>query len=329
MYGAVTKGTPRLRPAQNTLPAADEQLQGGRSPAVRSLWLDDGPRNASAALRRPTRARTYHRAMSPPAPRPHAPADLGRTTLRWFTGWWRIIHLGAVLLVLSLSPSSYREPNRTAMAGHIAVGTAPTLLWFTLLSSLISLVLIRIVVVTAASYGLSQYALQMVVRVLVLELIPLTAAVFVALRISLPDGREIARMRARGELDALRATGIDPVRHEVLPRVMAGVFSVLMLAAVAGVVTLVLAYLTVYGFTSEGFDRYTRTVGQVFSPAVSLIFTIKTFLLSVAVALMPVASALYDLPRTRSRTSAELQALVRLFLVMLLIEAASLVGNYY
>jgi phospholipid/cholesterol/gamma-HCH transport system permease protein len=267
--------------------------------------------------------------MVPMLSRPGALTDMGRAVLRWFGGWWRIIHLGALLLVLALSPSSYARANRAAMARHIYLGTAPILLWFTLLSSLLGLILIRIVVVTAASYGLSQYALQMVVRVLVLELIPLTAAIFVALRIGLPDGRELARMRSRGELDALRQQGLDPLRHEVLPRVIAGAFAVMMLAAVAGVVTLVLAYLTVHGFTLGGLERYTRTVGQVFTPAVTLIFTIKTFLLALAVSLLPVASALYDLPRGRTRTSAELQALVRLFLVMLLIEAASLVGNYY
>jgi len=256
-------------------------------------------------------------------------ADLGQSVLRWFAGWSRILHLGALLLVLALSPSSYTRANRAAMAQHIVLGTAPILLWYTLLSSLLGLVLIRIVVVTAASYGLSRFALQMVVRVLVLELIPLTAAIFVALRVGLPDGRELARMRQRGELDALRQRGLDPLRHEVLPRVLAGAFAVLMLAAVAGVVTLVLAYLTVHGFTLGGLGRYTRTVGQVFSPAVTLIFTIKTFLFALAVSLIPVASALFDLPRGRVRTSAELQALVRLFLVMLLIEAASLVGNYY
>jgi len=129
--------------------------------------------------------------------------------LRWFGGWWQIVHLGALLLVLALSPSSYTRASRATIAREIYLGTAPILLWFTLLSSLIGLVLIRIVVVTAASYGLSQYALQMVVRVLVLELIPLTAAIFVALRIGLPDGREIARMRLRGELDELRRQGID------------------------------------------------------------------------------------------------------------------------
>jgi phospholipid/cholesterol/gamma-HCH transport system permease protein len=267
--------------------------------------------------------------MVPMISRPGALADMGRAALRWLGGWWQIVHLGALLMVLALSPSSYTRANRAVMAREIYLGTAPILLWFTLLSSLIGLVVIRIVVVTAASYGLSQYALQMVVRVLVLELIPLTAAVFVALRIGLPDGLELARMRQRGELDSLRRQGIDPLRHEVLPRVLAGGFAVMMLAAVAGVVTLVLAYLSVHGFALGGTGRYTRTVGQVFSPAVTLIFTIKTFLLALAVSLIPVASALYDLPRGRVRTSAELQALVRLFLVILLIEAASLVVNYY
>jgi phospholipid/cholesterol/gamma-HCH transport system permease protein len=267
--------------------------------------------------------------MMPMLSRPGAVAEMGRSMLRWFAGWWQIVHLGAMLLVLALSPSSYTRANRTSIARHLYLGTAPILLWFTLLSSLISLVLTRIVVVTAASYGLSQYALQMVVRVLVLELIPITAAIFVALRIGLPDGREIARLRGRRAIDHPQPVDLELLRREVLPRVLAGAFAVMMLAAVAGVVTCVLAYLSVYGFTLGGLERYTRTVGQVFTPAVTLIFMLKTLLLALAVSLLPIASALYDLPRGRVRTSGELQALVRLFLVMLLIEALSLVGNYY
>jgi len=264
--------------------------------------------------------------MVPTLSRP-ALTGVGHAAWRWLGSWWRTVHLGAVLLVLALTPSSYGRDVRARIARDIVLETTPILLWYTLFATLFGLVLIRIVVVTAASYGLSQYALQMVVRVLVLELIPLTAAIFVALRISLPNGEDIARMRALGELESLRQG--DLLRQEVLPRVLAGAFSVLMLAAVASVVTLVLAYLTVHGFAGGALQSYTRTVGQVFSPAITLIFIAKTLLLSLAVSLLPVASALYDLPRTRSRTSAEVQALVRLFLVMLLIEAASLVGNYY
>lgn len=266
--------------------------------------------------------------MTPATARRAARPDAARVLLRWLSGWWRIVVFTAQVLVLALSPGSYGAANRPWMARHLYLDTAPLLPWFTVLSALISLILIRIVLVSAMSYGLSQYALEMLVRVLVLELIPLTAAVFVALRCAMPNGAEIAALRARGEFDALRLAGVDPLQRAVLPRVAAGVFATLLLAAVASVVTLVLAYLSVYGFTAGGFGQYTHTVGRVFSPSVALIFVLKTFFLSVAVAVLPIASVLYDLPRLRARTSAELAGLVRLFLVIVLIEAVSLVGNY-
>ena len=99
--------------------------------------------------------------------------------------------------------------------------------------------------------------------------------------------------------------------------------------AVSCGVTLVLAYLSVYGPTLAGFAAYTHTVGQVFNPAVSLVFGLKIVGSAITVALVPVASVLDAAPRVRADTSIELQGLVRMFFVILLIEAASLVGNYY
>ncbi len=267
--------------------------------------------------------------MSPTTSRPGALAELGGSALRWFAGWWRIVQLGVVILALALSPSTYSRANRSALLRQVYFSTGPNLLGFTVLSALLSLVLIRIVLVTALSYGLSQYALQMVVRVLVLELIPLVTALFVALRCTIPYGAEIAAMRSRGEWDSLKIQGTDPLRHEVLPRALAGITAVLMLASLSSVLTLVLAYLSAYGFTRWGFEAYTHTVGQIFEPAVALIFVLKVFLMSLAVSLIPVVSALHDTGRSRARTSVEMRGLVRMFLVILLIEAASLIGNYY
>jgi phospholipid/cholesterol/gamma-HCH transport system permease protein len=85
----------------------------------------------------------------------------------------------------------------------------------------------------------------------------------------------------------------------------------------------------VYGFTSSAFPGYTRTVGQVFNPAVTLIFGLKTLFFSLAVSLIPAGISLQDLPRNLSRASVELQGLIRMFAVLLLVEVASLVGNYY
>lgn len=210
------------------------------------------------------------------------------------------------------------QPRRPRAAGPaIYLNTAPILLGFSLLCALVTVVIARIVVVTALSYGLSQYALQVVIRVLVLELIPLTAALFVALRCTIPDGVELAALRASGELDAMRRRGMEPLRSEVLPRVVASMFSGITLATLSCVVALGVAYVAVYGFTVSGLAGYTRLFGQVFSPAVSLI---------------PMASSLYGQPARQGadvRTSAEMRSLVRVFAVILLIEVASLVGNYY
>ena len=110
------------------------------------------------------------------------PGEIGAGLLGWLASWWQVFHFGALALVLALSPATYDKPTRSVTSKQIYFTAWQILPWYALLSALISMVLIRIVVTTAENYGLSQYALGMVVRVLVLEMIPLAAALFVALR---------------------------------------------------------------------------------------------------------------------------------------------------
>lgn len=266
--------------------------------------------------------------MLPATTATHHATRWGRALGRWAIGWWDVVHLGAQLMVLALSPRSYGPAYRPTLSRHLYLGCAPLLPGFLILSSLIGLVLIRIVVVTAQSYGLSQYALEMVIRVLVLELIPLIAALFVALRCTLPDSEELIEQRLRGKLDVHALRQVEPMRARLLPRVLAGMFSVAMLAAVAGVIALVLAYVLVYGWTVWGLPAYTRMVGQVFHPVVVLIFLLKTVFFSLAVSVIPIASCMQAHTGVRSRTSLELQGLVRMLAVLLAIEVVSLMGNY-
>ena len=237
---------------------------------------------------------------------------LGQGVLRWLFGWWTVVFIGAQLAVLALSPSSYGAEARGAVLRQIYHAAGPGLPGFTTLMALFNVVLIRILVVTAFAYGLTQYALDAVVRVLVLELIPLIAALFVAVEYTIPGGSELYKLRRSGALQALRERGVEPLSHEVLPRVLAGIFAVLLLAALSCFLSLVLAYIAVHGFTLAGVPSY-----------------MKTLLFAIAVALLPVANALRDIPRRASRTSVELQGLVQMFVLMLVIEIASLIGNYY
>jgi phospholipid/cholesterol/gamma-HCH transport system permease protein len=253
------------------------------------------------------------------------PSQWGRFIAHWLASWWRMLLLGAVALVLAFSPSTYTRAHRIATSRQIYLGAWQVLPWFAALSALVSLVIIRIVLVTALSYGLSNFALEMVVRVLVLELIPLSAALFVALRAGL----------------AFNAASLEPLvsdqapetawrlRRDQVAEVTGNAVAVLSLAMVSSVLVLVLAYFNVYGLSPWGLADYTRTVGRVFEPTVTVGFALKTIMFGLAVAVIP-AAALLEIQRFGSDSRSTMQpGALRLLLVLLLIEAASLAVKYF
>lgn len=256
---------------------------------------------------------------------------VGRTSLapvRWAAAWARITFFGAAMVVRALSARSYGPETRYNLARHVYLDTAPILGWFTVLIALFTLIITRIVVVTSSRYGLSEYALEMVIRVLVVELIPLTAALFVSLRCTIPSGAALVEMRSGGQFRELHRRQLDPIAVEVLPRLIAGIFCSITLTAMSCVVAGALAYPAVYGFTSAALDSYVHMVGRVFDPLFTFIFGLKVAFFAMAVATIPMASGLYNIEDDGSRESAALQGLVRMFAVLLVLEALALVANY-
>lgn len=256
-------------------------------------------------------------------PFPPTSPSLAGAVRRTLAQWWAVLLFGAVAAVYALSPSSHDARSRDATARLLHATTWLALPWFALLSALISLALIRTLVVTAQSYGLSQFALEMVVRVLVLELVPLGAALFVLLRVALA-GDLLPAPEADGGL-APQAIAAARWRLELVPRVLALGFAVLALVVASGVLALVLAYTVVYGFTPWGLDAYTRMVGRVFDPAVSLALGLKTALFALTVAVVPLASALQE-PRgpVRQGGFAVRSGTRRVLAALVLLQAAAL-----
>jgi len=256
------------------------------------------------------------------------PGVIGLRLLRYLHSWWATIHLGAIALVMVLSPSTYGRAQRRATARYIYGSTWEVLPWFTMLAAVVALVIIRIVVVTAASYGLSRYALEMVVRVLVLELIPLSAALFVALRASMTFDSTTFGLSQHGARPAASAAKLRQLRADLAPLVISHAFAVLSLAMATSCAVLVLAYVNLFGLSPWGLPDYTRTVGRVFDPVVTLGFLLKTVLFGMAVAVIPIA-AMLDLQRHPGRAGSSVQpGAVRLLFVLLVIEAGSLALKY-
>src|SRR3954468_5407561 len=100
----------------------------------------------------------------------------------WVRAWGRAGHFALATVAAALSRSTYTPQTREVALRQIYFSAWQVLVGFTLFSALLSTVLIQITINFARAYGLSSYARQLVFHVLVLELLPLGTALFVAIR---------------------------------------------------------------------------------------------------------------------------------------------------
>jgi phospholipid/cholesterol/gamma-HCH transport system permease protein len=242
---------------------------------------------------------------------------------------WRDTLLFAGRAVLTAAtPAAYNSATRTVVVKQIYFTAVQILPGFTVFAALLSYVLIQIVVTTAADYGLSEYALEVTMRLLVLELLPLLTVLFIALRSSSAINTEVALMRINGELLALESACVDTMRLEFMPRVIGGVISVLALTAVTSVVALLLAYVAVYGWQIWSLPDFSRVMGKVFDNAVLLGIVLKSLAFGLAVTVIPVAEGMATPRMLFMAPISVLRGMVRLFFAIMLIEVASLAFTY-
>lgn len=246
----------------------------------------------------------------------------------WSASWWRVFHFGAVALVVATSPAAYDRETRNVMARQIYFTALQILPGFVAVATLGCYIVIRAVISVATVYGFTEYAQDFAMRALVLDIVPLFVALFVALRSGSAIGTEVVLMHINGELDALQARGADPMRHALVPRVIGSTVSVIALTAVGGAISLTLAYVGVYGFSPWGLEDFTHSVGQIFDPMSTLGLSIKSVLFGLTVAVIPITASL-DMPRVmRLAPIGVLNGMVRLFLTLALIEGGSLAIRY-
>ena len=251
-------------------------------------------------------------------------AQAGGAFLAWSASWGRSFRFGATALVVAASPSAYDRETRNVMARQIYFTALQILPGFIAVTTLGCFIVMRSVITAASVYGFTEYAQDLAMRVLVLDLVPMFVALFVALRSGSAIGTEIVLMHINGELDALQRRGADPMRHALVPRVIGSTVSVISLTAVGGVISLILAYIEVYGLSPWGLENFTRSVAVIFDPMATIGLAIKTVLFGLAVAVIPITTSL-DTPRVRRLAPiGVLNGMVRLFLTLALIEGGSL-----
>jgi len=243
--------------------------------------------------------------------------------------WRRLGRFAGYAVAAALSPSTYTPAAREMAVRQIYFMAWRVLAGYLAFTAVLSVVLIEVVSRAAHTYGVSQYALELVLRVLVLEVIPLMTALFVALRSGSEVGAEVALMRVSGEIEDSEQIGASRLYSELVPRVAAAALSVFALNTLACALASALTYTVFFGFTDAGFEDFTRVVANVYDEMVLVGFLLKCLLFGLAVALIPIATGLEaERGQPRSVPFTVLAGLVKLFFVVGIVAVLSLVVKY-
>jgi phospholipid/cholesterol/gamma-HCH transport system permease protein len=246
----------------------------------------------------------------------------------WMHAWARAGRFALVAAAAGFSRSTYTAEMRTVLLRQMYFTAWEVAVGFTLFASFLSLVVVEITINAARVYGLAPYALELVFRVLVLEILPFGTALFIAIRSGSALSTEVALMHSTGELDRLHAAGVDPFEREFVPRVVAAALSVLALTVLSCGMAMVVAYVGMYGFSPWGFGEYTHNVARVFSEPTLAGLALKCIVFGVVVAVIPIAAGLDATSNLKSAPLAVMGGMVRLILALALLEVLSLAVKY-
>jgi phospholipid/cholesterol/gamma-HCH transport system permease protein len=247
-------------------------------------------------------------------------------------GWWK-----ASYGVLSFLAEVLSTVSRPATWNRATLETIIKQIYFTAVQILhvyliyvlgISWVIINITLSTARDVGLFDTATEMIIRVLLLELLPFLTALLIALRSGSAINTEVALMKVNNELDALSHCKVEPMQFEFLPRIAGGVASVIGLTVLGSILTLILAYLSIYGLSVTGVSAFSTTIASVFSINILLGLAVKCAFFGLAVTTLPMAAGLETPKKLFMVPVSVLRGMMRVFLALVLIEVVSLALKY-
>jgi phospholipid/cholesterol/gamma-HCH transport system permease protein len=203
---------------------------------------------------------------------------------------WRDM-VGALAFLGRLSITAVRAFPRSrglrpiSIARHVYDTGITAIPIVALIAFLISIIIAYMSAQQLRGFGADIFVADLVTIGVLRELGVLLTAIIVAGRSGSAFAAEIGSMQLNEEVDALRATGVDPFEALVLPRVLGLVISLPLLTVVADLVGLVGGAVLCASLLHMPLDQYAGRVSQAISPTTFWVGIIKAPVFAVLIAM--------------------------------------------
>lgn len=254
--------------------------------------------------------------------------NLGEVTLRFLNIFLEALSFAYRCLFKMFKRSSYNSATKDILMRQIYFTSVQALPLLFFIGIIFGSIIIGIIVHYALDYGLKDHIGSLLIHIIVNETAPMITILLVALRSGAAINTEIAVMKVSNELNTLKAFQIDIISYLFLPRIIAGIISVVMLSSLLSIIMLLSGYIYLFIFSETGADIYIRSLIHAISADNFLFLFLKGILFGFFGTLIPIYSGLGTSRNYTGIPIAVLNGMVKLILAIMSIEVILLLIQY-
>ena len=248
---------------------------------------------------------------------------IGLKALLVFSNFSASFKFSTQLFKKTMTPSSYNVAMVQVLIKQIYFTSVQLLPFFLLLSIIVGSAIVGVIVSASINFGLSDKIGTIIVGLVMNELAPFITVLLLALRSGAAINTEIAVMKVSRELRTLDYFHIDPFTYLYIPRVLNGMISMVLLASLFTIVSLMSGYLFLELFLHMGINLYISTIVNAMGISDMATMLIKSLLFGYAFTAVPIYRGNKSMMTYNAIPIAVLQGMIKLFVAIIIIEVLS------
>jgi len=224
---------------------------------------------------------------------------------------------------------TYNSAMRMVLSNQIYFTSVQILPIFLLVSIVLGSLLIGIVFQLLKQLSLTGYFGNVLMGLIVAELSPLFTVLFITLRSSSAINTEMAVMKVNGEIKTLETFRIDVINYLLIPRIINGIISLVLLSSLFSIVLMFSGILFSWVIFGISMDVYSNILLNSANFSDMVISLIKCAVFGFFITLIPIRFGLRASHEFTSIPIAVSSGMVNVFTTIIIIEVLSLVTKLF
>ena len=251
--------------------------------------------------------------------------NIGRSATKFIKSFADIIYFAGKILFRIFQRSTYTSAMRTVLVDQIYFTSVQILPVFLIVSIIFGSLFIGIVFHQLKELGLTQFFGNVLMGLIVTEFSPFMTVILITLRSGSAINTEMAVMKVNKEISALETFHIDVINYLLVPRIINGVISIVLLSSLFSIVLLgsgILFSRIIFGMST---DVYVNILLQSTNFSDIIISLIKCAVFGFFITLIPIRFGLQASDELTSIPIAVSRGMVSVFTAIIIVEVLSLI----